>query len=207
VLEVFLGLGLIFLLLAAHPYVTYPISLALMPKRRPPAPAPDARLRSVAICMSAYNEERVIEAKVKSLLEMARAYGPAEIHIYVDGSTDRTVELLEPFRDHIHVTVSAQRRGKTAGLKKLVDGLDAELLAFTDANVQVPEESLVRLVGAMQDPEVCCASARLIYSNRHETGVATAGAAYWNLEEFIKGLESETVGMIGVDGAFFVIET
>jgi cellulose synthase/poly-beta-1,6-N-acetylglucosamine synthase-like glycosyltransferase len=205
-LEVVLGLAVVFLALAAHPYITYPLSLRIMPKRPVFTPEPGFQRPTVSICMSAYNEERVIEAKVKGLLDMARAYGPAEIYIYVDGSSDRTVELLEPYRDRIHLLVSRERRGKTAGLKRLVEGLQTELLAFTDANVEVPADSLVQLVAALQDPEVCGASARLLYSNQTETGVSTAGAAYWNLEESIKGLETETVGLIGVDGALFVIE-
>jgi cellulose synthase/poly-beta-1,6-N-acetylglucosamine synthase-like glycosyltransferase len=206
VIEFLFGLGGLFLILAAHPYVTYPISLALMAKRPRFATDPDAPRPSVAICMPAYNEERVIIEKVESLLDMAERYGPASIHVYVDGSTDRTAELLGPYADRLHLVVSADRHGKTVGLKQLVAGLDAELLAFTDANVVVPPDSLNHLVAALQDPEVCCASARLIYKNRSESGISTAGAAYWNLEEFIKGLETETVSMIGVDGALFVIE-
>jgi cellulose synthase/poly-beta-1,6-N-acetylglucosamine synthase-like glycosyltransferase len=206
VLEIAVGLAVVFLALAVHPYLTYPLSLSLMPKRRPFTPAPDFLRPTLAICMSAYNEERVITAKVEGLLDMAAAYGPAEIYLYVDGSSDRTVELLEPYRGRIQLLVSHERRGKTAGLKQLVEGLDTELLAFTDANVEVPVDSLIQLVAALQDPDVCCASARLLYSNQTETGVSTAGAAYWSLEEFIKGLETDTVGLIGVDGALFVIE-
>lgn len=204
--EFCLGFGVLFLLLAVHPYVTYPLSLMLLP-RRPVAPKSHLWPRpTVAICMSAFNEERVIVDKVESLLAMAKAYGPAEIHIYVDGAADRTAELLEPYADRVRLIVSEQRRGKTAGLKRLLDGLQTELFAFTDANVQVPSNSLAQLIDAFQDPEVCCASARLVYSNKSESGVSTAGAAYWSIEEYIKGLETERVSLVGVDGALFVIE-
>ena len=106
------GLALVFFLLSVHPYTTYPISLMLM-RKRPLLRAAEAwPRRTVAICMSAYNEERVIEAKVNSLLAAAEAYGPAKIYIYVDGSSDRTAELLEPYRDRVTLVVSAERRGK-----------------------------------------------------------------------------------------------
>jgi cellulose synthase/poly-beta-1,6-N-acetylglucosamine synthase-like glycosyltransferase len=200
------GLATVFLLLAIHPYTFYPLTLTLM-RRRPLRRPPEGWTRpSVAICMSAFNEEKVIVAKVESLLAMVRAYGPAKIHIYVDGARDRTAELLEPYRDRIHLVVSKEQRGKTIGLKALVAEAEGELLAFTDANVQVPPDSLVQLVEAVQDPEVCAASARLLYSNAAETGMSASGAVYWNIEEFIKSLETVTVGMIGVDGALFVIE-
>jgi cellulose synthase/poly-beta-1,6-N-acetylglucosamine synthase-like glycosyltransferase len=204
--ELCFGLALIFLFLAIHPYTTYPLSLTFMRKRTPLPAAPGWRRPSVAICMSAYNEERVIVAKVEGLLAMAQTYGPAKIYIYVDGARDRTAALLEPYRDRIDLIVSHDRRGKTVGLKGLVARAEGELLAFTDANVLVPADSLVKLVEAMQDPGVCAASARLVYSNAGETGISASGAVYWNIEEHIKALETETVGMIGVDGALFVIE-
>jgi cellulose synthase/poly-beta-1,6-N-acetylglucosamine synthase-like glycosyltransferase len=204
--ELCFGLALVILFLAIHPYTTYPLSLTLMRKRPLRLPEPGWRRPSVAICMSAYNEERVIVAKVEGLLAMQQAYGPAKIYIYVDGSKDRTADLLEPYRDRITLLVSPVQQGKTIGLKKLVAQADGELLAFTDANVQVPADSLLKLVEAVQDPEVCAASARLLYSNAGETGMSASGAVYWNIEEFIKSLETQTVGMIGVDGALFVIE-
>jgi cellulose synthase/poly-beta-1,6-N-acetylglucosamine synthase-like glycosyltransferase len=195
-----------FTALALHPYVFYPVSLFMMRKRPPRLPTGDWVRRPIAICMSAYNEERVIVAKVESLLLMAQTYGPAEIRIYLDGSTDRTLELLQPYMDRVHVLVSSERRGKTAGMKALIAGTDAPLLACTDANVEVPPDSLLHLVAQLQNPDVCCASARLIYSNSGETAMSAASALYWNVEESIKALETDTIGLIGVDGALYVIE-
>ena len=60
--QICFALAGVFLLLVLHPYVTYPLSLMLMPKRPIRAPAPGWAHPSVAICMSAYNEERVIVA-------------------------------------------------------------------------------------------------------------------------------------------------
>lgn len=204
--EVLLGLAAIFFVLSAHPYTIYPLSLSLLRPKTLRVLEPDWTRPTVAICMSAYNEERVIVAKVEQLLEMAAQYGPATVNIYVDGSSDSTVALLEPYRSRLNLVVSNERRGKTAGLKDLVANTSSELLAFTDANVQVPPESLLTLAAAVQDSDVCCASARLVYTNPGETGVSASGAIYWSIEEFIKALESRTVGLIGVDGAMFVIE-
>jgi cellulose synthase/poly-beta-1,6-N-acetylglucosamine synthase-like glycosyltransferase len=204
--SVLIVLTLVFLFLAIHPYLTYPLTLMAMRRRAVRSPSGDWTRPKVAICMSAFNEERVIVAKVESLLTMADYYGPAEIHVYVDGSTDRTAELLEPYRDRIDLLVSYERRGKTAGMKELVARTDAHILAFTDANVEVPPHSLLFLAAQLQDPDVCCASARLSYSNRSETGMSAASTLYWSIEELIKGLETETVSLIGVDGALFLIE-
>jgi cellulose synthase/poly-beta-1,6-N-acetylglucosamine synthase-like glycosyltransferase len=156
--------------------------------------------------MSAYNEERVIVAKVESLLRMAAEYGPASVHVFVDGASDRTAELLAPYADRIDLLVSPVRSGKTAGMNTLVSRLDTDLIACTDANVRTGDDALVRLASALNDPTIACASARLIYENPSDSGASGAGAAYWTLEEWVKGLESRTISLIGVDGALFVIE-
>ena len=204
--ETLFALAALSFLLAIHPYVTYPASLLLLPKRKSKPPPTGWTRPRVAVCMSAYNEERVIVQKVEGLIAMAEAYGPARIYIYVDGAQDRTAELLEPYRDRLTVLVSSERRGKTAGLKQLIAGADCDVLAFTDANVIVPRDGLITLVEALQDPDVCCASAKLVYVNEGEAGVSMAGALYWKFEEAIKSLESDRIGIIGVDGALFVID-
>lgn len=201
---VLIAVSLLLLGLAAHPFVTYPQSLRLFPRRKLRAGL-DTRVRTVALCMSAYNEERVIREKAENLLAMARAYGPAEIYIYVDGAADRTAELLEEYRDRIHVVVSEERRGKTLGLETLIRMSNSELLAFTDANVMGPEDGLVRLAAPFADPTIGLAGATLVYTNPNESPTAQSGAAYWGLEEGIKAEESETIGVMGVDGAFFMI--
>jgi cellulose synthase/poly-beta-1,6-N-acetylglucosamine synthase-like glycosyltransferase len=177
-----------------------------MMRRTALTPAPKGPQRSMAICMCAYNEERVIVAKAESLLRMAEQYGAATIHIYVDGATDRTVELLQPYSNRIDVVVSKVRSGKTAGMNILVARTNADLIACTDANVRATDDSLVRLSIALNHPTIACASARLVYDNGRESGSSAAGAAYWTLEEWVKGLESRTISLIGVDGALFLIE-
>jgi cellulose synthase/poly-beta-1,6-N-acetylglucosamine synthase-like glycosyltransferase len=196
------GLGL---LLAVFPLTFYPLSLAFARKRVFQNSVPLDPRPSVAICMSAYMEEDGIEAKVEGLLEMARVYGPARIYIYVDGSTDRTATILDRYRDRVHLVVSAARTGKTAGLNVLVEASREDLLAFTDANVLAPPDALVNLLRKFSDPDVAAASARLVYVNPDETGTSGSGAAYWSIEEQVKRLESETIGLVGVDGALFMI--
>jgi cellulose synthase/poly-beta-1,6-N-acetylglucosamine synthase-like glycosyltransferase len=196
--------GAVLLAAALHPFCSYPLSLMLM-RRRKPQDAAGFDRPDLAICMSVFNESRVIVAKVQRLIEMAEAYGPASIHIYVDGAADDTVALLKPFEDRIDLVVSADRRGKTAGLKQLIQRSQSQLIAFTDANVVCEPDALVRLAGAMADPQVACVSPRLIYTNAEESGASLTGAAYWGLEEWIKQFESDTIGVIGVDGALFLI--
>lgn len=203
------GLGLLLLLLGLHPYVIYPLTLRRMPRVAASPEAPFFALPAyphISVCMSVFNEERVIQAKMENLLAMMAAYpGRAELRVYIDGAADGTGALLAPYADRAVVVDSRQRRGKTAGLNLLVEHAQGELLVFTDANVQTPVDGLIRLAAAFADADVGCASSRLVYANPDETAMSATGAAYWNREEVIKALESDTVSVIGVDGAFFAV--
>lgn len=200
-------LALALLALAGHCFVFYPLSLRLF-CRKAPKPAlslPLAPRPSLAICLSAYNEEKVIVAKVERLLEVARAYGPATIHVYADAPSDRTVALLEPYADRIDLVVGKARAGKTYGMNLLVGRSESELILFTDANVESDNGCAVELARPFADPTIGCVTAHLIYSNRRESPTSAIGALYWRLEEAIKRIESHTVGVIGVDGAMFML--
>lgn len=196
-------------LVSVHPFLTYPLSLLLLVRRRPIAPAAvGARLepKSVAICMSAYNEELVIAAKMDSLIAMAATYpGAARIHVYADAPSDRTSEILANYTDRADIVFGAERRGKTWGMAVLVERSQSELLMFSDANVIADSDAIEGLAAAFDDPEVGLASARLTYSNPGESATSRGGAAYWEFEEWIKRIESATIGLVGVDGAMFMI--
>lgn len=200
-------LGIAFLVLSAHPFAIYPLSLSFA-RKMPPlrlAPLSLSGRPSVAICLSAYNEERVIVTKVEALLAMAAAYGPATVHVYTDCPADSTVELLTPYADRIDLVIGEGRRGKTFGLNTLIARTHSDLLLFTDANVVHDADALEGLARAFSDPVVGLSSARLNYVNRSESATSAMGAFYWSVEEAIKKIEGETVGIIGVDGAFFLV--
>lgn len=200
-------LALALLALAGHCFVLYPLSLRLLYRRAPPpklalagAPRP-----SLAICLCAYNEERLIVAKVERLLDVANAYGPATIHVYADAPSDSTVDLLGRFADRIDLVVGEVRAGKTFGMNLLVARSSSELILFTDANVVSDADCAIELARPFADPAIGCVTAHLIYSNRGESPTSAIGALYWRLEEAIKRIESDTVGVVGVDGAMFMI--
>lgn len=205
--EIFLGLGLFLLLLGMHPFVFYPVSL-LFARKLPPLQAGVANAASrpsVAICMAAYNEEKVIVRKIETLLAMAARYGPATVHVYVDCPADATARLLQPYADRIDLVIGETRQGKTYGMNVLVKRSTSDLLLFTDANVSHEINALELLAQPFADPQVGMTTARLNYVNHAESATSAMGAFYWSVEESIKKIESETVGIIGVDGAMFMV--
>jgi cellulose synthase/poly-beta-1,6-N-acetylglucosamine synthase-like glycosyltransferase len=196
-------LGILFGLCFLHPFVTYPLSLMLLPPRRSSAtPAP---AETFAICFCAYNEEQVIDAKMQNLLALTAGRSDVEILAYVDAATDRTASLLQPYADRIRLHVSDTRHGKSHGMNLLVGMTKASIVIFTDANVMLDPAALNHLPAAFADPEVGCVCGHLIYSNADASATAASGSLYWRLEEAIKEMEARTGSVMGADGSIFAI--
>ncbi|MBT9519583.1 MAG: glycosyltransferase family 2 protein [Dechloromonas sp.] len=208
--ETFYWLAGISLLLALHPFVTYPLSLyALRLLRRVPVtsgatPGPGIA-PSFAICVCAYNEEAVIAAKIANLLALREQEPDLEILVHVDAASDRTAEILSAYADRITLQVSAERRGKTAGMNSLVARSTASIIVFTDANVMLDAQALPALHRHFADPGVGCVCGNLIYVNSEDSVTAATGSLYWRFEEAIKRLEGATGSVMGADGSLFAI--
>lgn len=206
--EVLFGIGVLLLLLAVHPFVTYPLSLlAIRAVQRPRAPTmPSQPLPlSFAICMCAYNEEPVIERKILNLLDLRREEPDLEILVYDDASTDRTAEILEKYADRIDLHLAEQRRGKTYGMNLLSAKARADILVFTDANVMLDRDCLKDLRRHFADTDIGCVCGTLTYTNGADSVTAASGALYWRFEEAIKRLEAQTGSTMGADGAIFAV--
>ena len=195
-------------LIAIHPFVTYPISLWIVRKLFGRYVGPVASGEpplSFAICMCAYNEERVIEAKLRNLLALREREPNLAIHIYVDAATDRTSAILARYADTIDLHVSGERHGKTYGMNLLSARASADVLVFTDANVMLDPECLQDLRRHFADPQIGCVCGNLTYTNGDASVTAASGSLYWRFEEALKRLESATGSMMGADGSVFAI--
>jgi cellulose synthase/poly-beta-1,6-N-acetylglucosamine synthase-like glycosyltransferase len=200
-------LGTVCLLLAAHPFVTYPLSLLSWRRRteRAPSAAASSADPSFAICMCAYNEERVIEQKVNNLLQLREREPSLQILVYVDAATDRTAEILRRHQPAIELHVASERHGKTHGMNLLTARARADVLVFTDANVMLDLRCLEDLRAHFADPTVGCVCGNLTYVNAHDSVTAASGSLYWRFEEALKRLESRSGSMMGADGSIFAV--
>lgn len=210
-----LAIGSLALLLALHPFVSYPLSLLAVRRwqrrgtsqsrsRRATAGAAAPPL-SMAICTCAYNEARVIEAKLLNLLALREVHPGLDILVYVDASSDATAEICRRYADRIQLHVSAARTGKTHGMNLLVSRTQADIVVFTDANVMLDPQALVKLAPYFADGDVGCVCGNLIYTNAADSATARTGSLYWRLEEGIKRLETDTGSVMGADGSLFAI--
>jgi glycosyltransferase involved in cell wall biosynthesis len=203
------SLTLLLAFLTIHPFATYPVSLWLIRAfggRRPVRIGAGPRPTSFSIVFCAYNEAKVIDAKLRNLLEIvaSRPAGEVEVLVYDDCSVDGTRSILENYKQSARVFGGERRAGKSTGMNTLLQNARGDIVIFTDANVLLSRDVVPEFGEVFSDPDVGVALGHLIYTNS-DTPTANVGTSYWRLEEIIKSLETETGAAMGADGSLFSI--
>ncbi|MDH3661871.1 MAG: glycosyltransferase [Alphaproteobacteria bacterium] len=204
------GIAFICLFIAVFPFGPYQATLLIAKRLGMLRPLPrdgeaSADELRFAICLCAYNEEAVIREKIENMLVLREAAGALDILIYVDAPSDRTAEIVASFEPEVTLVASKERHGKPWGMNRLVSLTDADIVLFTDANVMVDETAIANLRRYFADPEIGCVTSHLSYTNPDDTATSEVGSFYWRLDEWTKGLETETGSAMGADGSLFAI--
>jgi cellulose synthase/poly-beta-1,6-N-acetylglucosamine synthase-like glycosyltransferase len=156
--------------------------------------------------MCAYNEAPIIADKVENLLSLREAAGgDLDILIYVDGATDDTASILEPYRDRVRLVIEGDRRGKTQGMNLLVAQTRASIVLFTDADIRIDPSAVAVLRRYFADPSIGCVCSHLTSVNASQSATAFVGSIFRSFSEWSKGLETATGSVIGADGSLFAI--
>lgn len=159
---------------------------------------------SVAMIVTAYNEEKRIAKKIENCLAVDYPRDKLDIIVVSDGSTDRTNEIIESYRDKgVHFLAMPTRQGKHHGQGKAVAVAKGEILVFSDATTFLKEDALANIVRSFADPKIGCVSGRDMVE-LNETGSAGEDA-YVKYEMMLRALESRTGSLVGVSGCFFAI--
>jgi len=204
------GMAFFCLFIAAFPFGPYQLTLLLARRLGFVQPFDEKTIESAdkqrfAICLCAYNEEPVIEKKIENMLTLRKVAGELDILVYVDSPSDRTADIVRSYEPAIKAVISEERHGKPWGMNRLVGITDADIIMFTDANVMVDEEAIANLRRLFADPEVGCVTSHLSYTNPDDTATSEVGSFYWRLDEWTKGLETDTGSAMGADGSLFAI--
>ncbi|MCU7513021.1 MAG: glycosyltransferase family 2 protein [Ignavibacteria bacterium] len=204
---VILFIFLIFI--SVHSYILYPVIINIIARLKGKNPEENSYYPEVSILCSAYNEEKVIENRIKNILSLDYDLSKIEMLIGSDCSSDRTNEmLLELQKKHpwLKVHVFSERRGKAAVINDLVKLARHEILVFTDANTEFDRNSLKLLLEDFSAPEIGGVSGRLILlepeANRSES---VEEKKYWEYETLIKRAEGRCGILIGANGGIFAI--
>ena len=164
----------------------------------------------VSIVISAYNEEKDIEEKLKNTQALHYSHNKLEIIVASDGSTDRTDEIVKQYAtNNTSVPVILHRvegrLGKTAAQNSAVRIARGEIVVFSDAASLYDAEAVRAIVRNYADPTVGAVSGRYSYINKKGASVGFATILFWNIENFIKSRQTRIKTVTGCCGCIYSV--
>ena len=123
----------------------------------------------VSVVIAAYNEGKVIEKTLRSVL--ATSYtGPIEVIIVDDGSKDNTAEEVERFagKDPRVRLIQQPNRGKAVALRNGVGHAANEMLVFLDADTIFEPQTIGELIAPFSNPLIGAVSGNARVGNRFQ---------------------------------------
>jgi len=167
----------------------------------------DEDLPVLTLLISVYNEEMVIEEKLRNALSLDYPKDKLEILVISDGTTDATEDKVKAFADKgVQLLKQEPRGGKTAALNMAVPMARGEIIVFSDANSMYEKGSLQRLAMHFSQRDIGFVTGRTKYISC--SGLTTAGTTermYTRMELLIKRMECQVSSCVGADGAIFAI--
>ena len=164
------------------------------------------QLPAVTVIISAYNEEKVIGAKIENTLSLDYPPELLEIVVVSDGSSDRTSDIVSKFANKGIVLRHYEGRiGKTACLNRALPLAAGAIIVFSDANSAYGPGALRALMRPFEDGTVGFVTGWTLYDSSAATAAADSIGLYSKLELITKELESRLGSCIGADGAIFAI--
>ena len=190
-----------------YTYIAYPLLIAAIArlKRGKEQPQLPANLPPVTLFVTAFNEERFVDDKIKNTHEID--YPSDKLHIMwvTDGSDDNTNQLLSKYPE-VKVLFEPERRGKVHAMKRGLQFVDTEIVIFTDANTMLSAESVKEMVRLFENPEVgCVAGEKRISRDSRENAASSGEGAYWRYESWIKRNDAIAGSAIGAAGELFAM--
>ncbi|UPL50758.1 glycosyltransferase [Hymenobacter sublimis] len=201
------------LLLVAHTYVLFPLLLARLARGRhqnqevyPPG---SPELPRVDVLLAVYNEEQVIEEKIRSTFATTYPLDKLTFYIGSDNSQDQTNALVTKLIAEypgLQFRPFGQRTGKPGVMEALSAEATAPVLVLTDANVFFTPDTLYHLVKHFRNPHIGQVGGHILNLDHRRDGISGQEKAYLERENQIKYQEGVVWGaMIGAFGGCFAV--
>ncbi len=161
---------------------------------------------TVSLIIAAYNEEDIIEEKLKNCQLLDYPKEKMEVIVFSDASTDRTNEIIKGFeKEGVIFLQLTERKGKTAGQNLTVTQAIGEIIIFSDANAFYQEDAIRKIVRNFHDPSVGCVCGELVYYSEDKSLIGDAENVYWDYEKFIKRQEDRAASILGANGSIYAV--
>jgi cellulose synthase/poly-beta-1,6-N-acetylglucosamine synthase-like glycosyltransferase len=190
--------------------VLYPWILNLLSISEQVPSTAKQKKQAVDILIAAYNEESVIQAKLKSIIDAIPTGVTVRILVGSDGSDDKTDHIVSDYAkldDRIYL-MSYARSGKTSTVNTLMNEVNTPLVILTDANVMFTAETISALLSPFSDKGIGMVGADIRTESNLSEGIAHQEREYLQRENRMKHIEGLRWGtMMGAFGGCYAIRT
>ena len=194
----------LFAVFCAYSYFLYPVLLKLLPSRKSYdyMAEENINLPDLSLIITAHNEEGRIREKLENTLKIDYPSELLEIIVASDFSTDETDAIVESYAEKgIRLVRADQRKGKEYAQLCAIRASKGEILVFSDVATQIPADALSLLARRFADPGVGALSSEDKFISND--GSVVGEGAYVKYEMWLRRLESDRAGLVGLSGSFF----
>lgn len=176
----------------AYPCLLLAIKVLDWRSTAPPA-GPLADATRVTVVLTVHDEEGVVEARLRNLLNTTFPHNRLDVIVASDGSQDATNAIVHRMAnaDHRIVLLAFEGRGKSASQQDAIAVARGDVVVLTDAEATFQPNTLLKLVEPFADASVGCSSGRVMLAD-HDSGIAASQGMYWRYEMWLRSLESAT---------------
>ena len=193
------------LTIIGYTYIGYPLLLWLLARVSPLEVAAAPIMPDVTVVIAAMNEEKNIGDRLDNIL--SQEYSPERFEIIVvsDGSTDRTDEIVQSYKErNVTLLKLESRQGKAIALNEGINSASGEIIVFTDARQCFAPGAILQLAANFADSSVGCVSGELMFFDNN-SGIQAEMGGYWRFEKWIRSNESRSGSVVGATGSIYAI--
>jgi hypothetical protein len=184
-----------------YSYAIYPLLLSLIPKRQRPPEEFGGALK-VSLVIACRNEVRRLRHKLENALQID--YPNMDIMVASDASDDGSDPLVLEFAQRgVRLVRSSERRGKEHAQGLAIAQAQGDIIVFSDAGTDLPPDSIGFIVDRFRDASVGAVSSEDLFIG--SDGKLAGEGAYVRYEMWLRRLESERAGLVGMSGSFFAV--
>lgn len=198
------------LTLLGYTYVGYGILLWLIRKFKGEVEVPQLRqeeLPTLTFLVAAYNEEYIIEEKIRNSLALDYPKDRIQYLFVTDGSDDRTRELIQ-LHPEIECHHRPERCGKIAAVNRVMPSAKGSITIFSDANAMLNKAALRHIVKHYQNPKVGAVAGEKRVTMEEKDSASSAGESlYWRYESTLRKWDGDVYSVMGAAGELFSIRT
>ncbi len=194
-----------------YSYLIFPEILRLLARKKEVATEKflPSELPPISVLIAAFNEEKVIGEKIRSVLDGNYPRELLEILVGSDASTDNTDQILQHLQEEhpsLHLSVFKERKGKPGIINQLAEKARGKILVITDANVMLDPDTLTQLICYFKEEQTGLVDSRMVNIAVNNEGISKQEKFYISREVRIKHHESLIWGsMMGPFGGCYAV--